>query len=145
MKHSFRQIEFKSINWIQSIALRYEILRKPLSLMFNSEELFKESQERVFGVFIGELLVSTANCVLLDNCVKARQFATLGEYQNLGIGTYLISNIEKEIQNMGVARIEMNARKESLNFYLKIGYSTIGTEFIEVGIPHYKIYKNFSS
>jgi len=145
VKHSFRQIEFKSINWIQSIALRYEILRKPLSLMFNSEELFKESQERVFGVFIGELLVSTANCVLLDNCVKARQVATLGEYQNLGIGTYLISNIEKEIQNMGVARIEMNARKESLNFYLKIGYSTIGTEFIEVGIPHYKIYKNFSS
>ena len=145
MKHSFRHLEFKSINWIQSIALRYEILRKPLSLKFNSEELFKESQERVFGVFIGELLVSTANCVILDNCVKVRQVATLGEYQNLGIGTYLISNIEKEIQNMGVARIEMNARKESLNFYLKIGYSTIGTEFIEVGIPHYKIYKNFSS
>lgn len=145
MKHSFRKIEFKSVEWIQSVALRYEILRKPLNLKFNSEELFKEFQEIVFGVFIGELLVSTANCVLLGNCVKIRQVATLTEYQNLGIGTYLISSIEKELQNLGIYRIEMNARKASLDFYLKMGYCKNGNEFIEVGIPHYKIYKNFSS
>ncbi len=145
MKHNFKEIEFKSNDWIQSVALRYEILRKPLNLHLNSLDLFKETDERVFGIFMGEFLISTANCVLLGNCVKIRQVATHDKYQSLGIGTSLITNIEKKIQNMGIFRIEMNARKTSLDFYLKLGYSTIGNEFIEVGIPHYKIYKDFSS
>lgn len=145
MNHKLKQINFMSIDWFQSVALRYELLRKPLGLEFTPQELFGEKQEIVFGVFKGDLLVSTANCILSEKCVKIRQVATRYDFQRLGVGMFLINGIEAYFFNNGIVRIEMNARKSSLDFYKKIGYLTTGNEFFEVGIPHLKIYKTFLS
>jgi predicted GNAT family N-acyltransferase len=41
----------------------------------------------------------------------------------------------------GIHYIELHARKSVVNFYIKLGYSMIVEEFIEVGIPHYKMFK----
>lgn len=134
-----------SIDWFQSVALRYDVLRKPLGLRFIPQDLIGEKQERVFGIFIYDLLVSTANCVVSVNSVKVRQVATRSDFQNLSIGTLLVQNIEEKMSGEGIANIEMHARKVSLNFYKKMGYSIVGDEFSEVGIPHFKINKDFSS
>lgn len=145
MKHNFKEIAFMSIDWYQSVALRYDVLRKPLGLKFQSQELLGEIKERVFGFFVGDLLVCTANCQISDNTVKVRQVATRNDFQNLGIGSLLIRKIEEKLSCEGITRIEMHARKVSLNFYKKLGYSVTGDEFLEVKIPHFKIYKSILS
>jgi len=35
----------------------------------------------------------------------------------------------------------MHARKTAIGFYEKSGYSVIGDEFTEVGIPHFEMVK----
>ena len=46
-----KQIDHSSEEYDQMVQLRYEILRKPLKLSFNKEELEKEKHDILIGAF----------------------------------------------------------------------------------------------
>jgi predicted GNAT family N-acyltransferase len=41
----------------------------------------------------------------------------------------------------GVKLMHCNARKTAVPFYLQLGFETVGEEFEEVGIPHFRMQK----
>ena len=49
---------------------------------------------------------------------------------------------EQEARATGIKKIEFHARKTAVKFYQKLGYHLEGEEFLEVGIPHFKMEKN---
>jgi predicted GNAT family N-acyltransferase len=44
---------------------------------------------------------------------------------------------------MGKEKMILHARDSALDFYLSLGYSIVGDQFEEVGIPHHRMEKSF--
>lgn len=137
------QIEFGTHDYWALVRLREIELRLPLGLRFSIEELSKES---------GELFIVLKNCdgqILATNQfapegnkVKIRQVATRRNDQNKGYGKRLYLGSEAILKSQGYDGIYCHARKSAIDFYRKLGFEVYSDEFIEVGIPHFKMRKN---
>ncbi|MEY3946258.1 MAG: hypothetical protein RJB03_964 [Bacteroidota bacterium] len=140
---ALRFIDYGSPEYQEMIALRMEILRKPLGLSFNEEDLAKEKDDILLGAFEDDQLV--ACCILTkvstETC-KLRQMAVHEKMQRNGIGAALMHFAENVARDAGFKSMIMNARKTAQGFYEKLGYKADGNEFIEVTIPHYEMRKN---
>ena len=140
---ALRFIDHGSPAYKEMVALRTEILRKPLGLTFSEEDLAKEKDDILLGAFEDDQLV--ACCILTrisaDTC-KLRQMAVHQKMQRNGIGAALLHFAENVARDAGFKNMIMNARKTAQGFYEKLGYKADGQEFIEVTIPHYEMRKN---
>lgn len=130
-------LPFGSKEQIQSIGLRYEVLRKPLGLFFNAEDLKAEQHEQHLGIVEGETVVA---CMILKpagaGLVKMRQVAVAEKKTKKGYGKMLVQFGEMWCRQNGITRIELHARETAVPFYLQLGYSIDKEPFTEVGLPH---------
>ena len=134
-------LEWGSKLQIQSIGLRYEVLRKPLDLFFSPEELLSETKQIHVGMVAGERVLAVLLLKILDgNVAKMRQVAVAESCNGRGLGKQLVRFSEEICREKQVKRIELHARISAVNFYLSLGYRTQGQEFEEVGIPHMAMY-----
>jgi predicted GNAT family N-acyltransferase len=62
--------------------------------------------------------------------------------QGVGIGMKLMEYAEEVAINHGCTSVILHARKTVMSWYESLNYEIIGDEFMEVGIPHYKMIKN---
>ncbi len=129
-----------------SIDLRYKILREPLGLKFDKDSLEKETNCLHFGVF-GECYNILACLYLVPEKegLHLKQMAVDTPFQRKGLGKKLIDDVENTMLCLGFDSIFMHARKTAIGFYEKLGYTKIGEEFEEVGIPHYKMLKKITA
>lgn len=139
---SLQIIEHNSAQYQQMVALRYEVLRKPLGLQFTDEQLQQESNCLLLGLFeAGEI---QACCILMpvetDN-FQLKQMAVSPNQQGQGLGALLMQFAENQARVHSKSKIILHARKTALEFYKKCGYSVVGNEFEEVGIPHFVMEK----
>ncbi len=135
---ALKQLVHGSPEYRQMIQLRYEILRKPLGLDFNEEDLEKEKDDILIGVFDDDEM--QACCVLTKtdaHTVRLRQMAVSKKLQGKGIGATLMNFAENLARDYGFKKLTMHARKVAMGFYEKQGYKVVGDEFMEVTIPHY--------
>ena len=64
-------------------------------------------------------------------------------YQNSGIGSSLLSELEKRVRTRGAAYIVLNSRESAIGFYQKNGYRVIGEAGTLFGsIKHFKMRKD---
>ncbi|MDX5319618.1 MAG: GNAT family N-acetyltransferase [Bacteroidota bacterium] len=139
-------VQFDSPEYHETVELREKILRKPLGLKFDAEELKAEgNQFHIAGSIDGKIVGCMCLVPLDAKKLKMRQVAVDDSMQGQGIGTRLVSFAEEFAIKKGFCCIELHARKVSKAFYDDLAYSTIGEEFTEVGIPHYKMEKNWCS
>jgi len=138
----FSTIEYGSKNHRDEIALRYEILRKPLGLQFTEEQLAAEKDEVHWGAFLIDKLVG---CLLLkdmgDSVTQMRAVAVSQKYQGCGIGAALVRRAEQDAWERGYRKIVLDGRETALQFYKKLGYVQEGDVYIRVGLPHWKMSK----
>ena len=130
-------IDYGSKEYDIMVELRYQILRKPLGLEFSKEELAKESEDMLIGVFEDDDMIGC--CMLTktdDTTVRLRQMAVRDGIQGKGIGKALMQFAENLARDRGNQTITMHARKSAIGFYEKMGYKTLGDEFEEVTVPH---------
>jgi predicted GNAT family N-acyltransferase len=140
---SVNEIAFNSKEQKQSVELRYRVLREPLGLQFNPEDLEKEFADFHIAAFhnqqvVGILLLLPA---LDSKAIKMRQVAVDFEYQNLGVGKKMVQFAEVFALQKGFESMVLHARETAVPFYLSAGYTISGEPFTEVGIPHKKMIK----
>lgn len=141
-----RLVEFQSPEYLDTVALRDKILRQPLGLAFNQEELDAEGNQFHVAAYIDDQIVGCMALLPIDDKhLKMRQVAVDDGHQGQGIGTRLVSYAEEFSIKKGFCCIELHARKTSKQFYDDLAYTTISDEFTEVGIPHVKMEKNWCS
>ncbi|MBI1222742.1 MAG: GNAT family N-acetyltransferase [Bacteroidetes bacterium] len=141
-----RLVDFESPEYTETVDLRSRILREPLGLKFSEEELKNEGNQYHVAAFLNGRIVACMALVPLDNkTLKMRQVAVDTEQQGQGIGTRLVSFAEEFAIKKGFCCIELHARNVSKQFYDDLAYTTIGEEFTEIGIPHFKMEKNWCS
>ena len=131
-------IDHGSVEYQQMVKLRNDILRKPLGLGFNEQELKEEKDNMLIGAFEDDDMLGC--CMLVEEnpeTVRLRQMAVLNDLQGKGVGRALMSFAENIARDRGYKRLIMHARKNAIGFYEKMGYNVAGDEFTEVTIPHY--------
>jgi predicted GNAT family N-acyltransferase len=142
MEKEVRIFEYGSVEYDKALSLRYEVLRKPLQLLFTEAELQKDREDIHFGLFDGEKILA---CLILtkgDNRrIKMRQVAVDHNLQGQGLGKELSEAAENYAREKGFDIVFCNARKVAVPFYEKMGYKIVSDEFTEVNIPHYTMEK----
>ena len=140
-----RQIDFNSGEYKQMIHLREEILRKPLHLTFEADELDNEINDILIGAFDEEKMLGCCILSRVDTrVVRLRQMAVQNNLQGKGIGASMMNFAENLARDSGYKKLIMHARKTAVGFYEKLGYKVSGHEFIEVSLPHYIMSKKLS-
>jgi len=124
------------------VKLRLDMLRKPLGLNFDKEELEKEKDDILMGAFEDDRILGCCLLTRIDEkSIRLRQMAVPNNLQGRGIGRALMIFAENIARDMGYKSLIMHARTTAVGFYEKLGYSTDGNEFEEVTIPHYVMEK----
>ena len=137
-----KQIDHGTQEYDKMIKLRDEILRKPLKLSFDNEELEKEKDDILIGAFEEDKILGCCMLKKIDkHTVRLRQMAVANNLQGKGIGATMMNYAENVARDAGYKRIIMHARKTAIGFYEKLGYTLSGHEFIEVSIPHFVMEK----
>ena len=135
------QINTAHADYVKELELRDEVLRKPIGLSIYDEKLDEAGDVHLLA-YSGDAVVG---CLILtavgEGEVKMRQVAVKEKFRGQGVGHMLVEFSEKTAKDMGYTKIVLNARKESIGFYLKAGYQCCSDEFLEVGIPHRKMCK----
>ncbi len=130
-------IEHGSVAYEESIALRYQVLRKPLGLSYDPAELAGEKDSFHLALRKGAVLVA---CLVLkpldERCIKMRQLAVRESSQGKGVGRELVNYAESFAKGRGYVEIVLHARETARGFYWKLGYEAEGNSFAEVGLPH---------
>ncbi len=135
-------IDHGSKEYRQMLKLREEILRRPLGLGFDPNELEEEKEHMLIGAFEDEEMLGC--CMLVKerpDTVRLRQMAVLNDLQGKGIGRALMNFAENLARDAGYKVLSMHARKHAIGFYEKMGYKVAGDEFTEITIPHYVMEK----
>lgn len=133
---------WRSQEYIQTLALRYEVLRKPLGLMFDPMVFQLEHADIHVSAKVADWVVG---CLILSphgKSLKMRQVAVSDEWQRQGIGAKMVVFAESLAKKSGFFEMVLNARDSAIPFYLSLGYEIVGSGFEEVGIPHHTMRKN---
>ena len=140
-----RVVEYLSFEHKQTISLRNRLLREPIGLVYSDQDLEDEKHSVHVAYFAdnGDVIGACFYLPYADDTIKLRQMAVDSTIQKQGVGRKLIAFVQEEAQSAGYNKIYLHARKEALGFYKKLGFKVIGEEFIEVGIPHYEMLKEF--
>jgi ribosomal protein S18 acetylase RimI-like enzyme len=140
---AIKLIDHGSADYSQMISLRQILLRRPLGLTLNDNELKAEKNDILIGCFDDDKL---EGCCLLTKTgtgiLRLRQMAVISGLQGKGIGRALLQFAENIARDMGYKKITMHARKTAAGFYERLGYKITSEEFEEVSIPHYFMEKN---
>lgn len=136
-------IDYDSEQYLESVELRQAVLRTPLGLKFTKENMVNDANELHLAATDGNSILGILLLrPLSDEVVKMRQVAVASNLQGQGIGKKMVAYSEELTKSMGFKQIELNARKVSLDFYLSQNYHQVGEQFLEIGIPHFKMIKN---
>ncbi len=135
-------IDSSSPKYAQVWELREEILRKPLGMSLKNEDL---RLDHIDFIMIAEHKQKVIGCLMLHhkntNDIQLRQMAVYEEFQGKGVGRMLVEAAEKFAFEKGYHKMILHARKVAVGFYKSLGYSVSGSEFFEVGIPHFMMEK----
>ena len=136
-------IKYHSPEYQEMLSLRYRILREPWGLKFSKEDLQQEKDDvfivcREGGYIIGCCILTR----LSDTVIKLRQMAVDNRWQGKNKGRQIVHFAEQYTSGHGYATINLHARKTAMEFYAKCGYTVSGDEFLELGIPHFFMFKH---
>jgi dihydrofolate reductase/predicted GNAT family N-acyltransferase len=140
-KIHFKIIDYGSDDYKKAVALREEILRKPLGLFFTKEELEMEKKHVHIAGFLGQEMCATAVLVPDGDEMKMQRVALKASFQGKGIGSSLMRFCEEYAIKHGFKSIYCHARGTAVQFYQKNQYALEGEPFDEDGIPHRKMRK----
>jgi len=139
-------IDFGTPEFDEALKLRHEVLRKPLNLEFNPEDIAREYDSFHIGCYTqaGELMAVLTLKPIDSKIIKMRQVAVDPHSQSKGLGTFLVQESEKFAALKGFEKIELHARDTAIEFYKKSGYIPMGEIFKEVGIDHLFMFKKLT-
>lgn len=114
------------------LAIRYEVLRKPLGMEMQPKDTATDSQDYHLALLDGEKPIG---CLLLrplsETEVELRQLSILEGYRGRHLGEKLVRYAEIFAKESRFHKMQMRARRNVQGFYDKLGYENRETEFAD--------------
>ncbi len=86
--------------------------------------------------YSGDTPVGTARILIEGDTGKIGRVAVLADRRGTGLGKGLIKASLDELRSLGIARAKLGAQTHAIGFYEDLGFSPIGAEYMDAGIPH---------
>ena len=96
---------------------------------------FDGLDDNAVQVLVGEQGQYVGTGRMLDDGHIGR-IAILPEARGQGLGAKVVQALVAEAIRLGYPGVYLNAQTHALAFYFKLGFSLLGDEFMEAGIPH---------
>lgn len=139
---TIQQVFVGTSEYRQVYELRNELLRKPLGLSLDNEDLGQDEHDIILAAFGAD---DIAGCLMLthkdNDTVKFRQMAVAQQMQGQGIGRMLLLEAQRICTEKQYRKVVLHARATAAEFYARMGYTITSGLFTEVGIPHYVMEK----
>lgn len=127
------------------VALRHDVLRRPLGRTFTRAELEAERGSVHVGAWEGDALAGCLVLLPLDaGRVRMRQVAVREDRQGRGVGRALVDFAETWARGQGFEVMVLHARAGAVGFYEALDYQKQGGMFEEVDLPHWQMTKALS-
>lgn len=75
--------------------------------------------------------------------LKLERLAILKRYRHQGLGSELVYTAIAYAREQGYQQMSLNAQIQTVGFYQRLGFQSIGDSFEEAGIPHLKMRQSF--
>jgi len=126
----------------QGVALREQILRKPLGLSVSDEELAEDAMRQHFCAVEFGVVIGTVSLRPLDEAtLHLKQMAVSEARRDSQFGARLLAHAEAWGAGAGFDLMIAHARVGAEGFYFKHGYAQEGEPFEEHTIPHVRVIK----
>lgn len=143
---TFREIPYGSADYRREVDLRFDVLRRQLAPGAADDNYDAEAGYLHFGLFDEDALLACCFVVPMENRQgRLRQMAVRADRQKTGLGRELMGRVETALAEQGYQRIILHAREVAKGFYARVGYEVTSDEFLEVGLPHFRMEKALSS
>jgi len=83
--------------------------------------------------------IGTARLLLHGDRAHIGRMAVLKAWRRRGVGTALLECLLTEAQRHGASSALLNAQTYAAPFYARAGFTREGVEFLDAGIPHYRM------
>ena len=117
--------------------IRREVFIKEQKISEKIEMDDKRVKATYFLALYKDVFVGTARYRQTNLGIKLERFAVLKSFRNLGIGKELVIYILNSIRNENY--IYLHAQESVINFYSRLGFKRIGSQFYEAEILHQKM------
>lgn len=127
-----REVAFGSDLYRALLAIRDEVLRKPIGMVLRDKDIATDHEEFHLAAFDGGKAVG---CVLLKplgtDTMQLRQMAVRDSHRGRNIGAMLVGFAESFARGKGFCVMETRARRTAEGFYEKLGYQSREHEFAD--------------
>ena len=140
---AMREVPYNSEQYQQMLIFRNMYMRIPIGMSLFDENLSGEVYDHHIGVYHKDELIGV--CIITPvnkTTARMRQVVIAPEYRNRGIGRMMMLFAEERTAALGLSRLILDSRLSALRFYEKLGYRRVGSQFMEVGLPHYMMEKS---
>lgn len=87
--------------------------------------------------------VGTGRVRVVEGVGKLERICILKEYRKYGLGKVIIEALERIVGESGVSSVKLHGQVQAQGFYTKLGYDASSAVFLEDGIPHILMVKEF--
>jgi len=87
--------------------------------------------------------IGTARLLLHGNRAHIGRMAVLQAWRKQGVGSALLECVIAEALRCGASTAFLNAQTTAVAFYERAGFTREGVEFLDAGIPHYRMARSF--
>lgn len=126
--------KIKQITTAEALPIRHKVMWPKKSRTY--VELPNDKDARHFGLYVKGEIASIISLFTQNNEVQFRKFATLVEFQGLGYGTILLTEIIAVLQKEGITKLWCNARVEKSKFYERFNLKSTDKKFVKGGIDY---------
>ena len=118
--------------------LLWEMLRKPLGMSMDSlADSIEEESFHLMGIDEeGNVIASGRVHFNTSDEAQIRYMAVDDNFKRQGIGSEIVTELEKYALSKKAVTITLNARENAISFYLSLGYSEVCPYQSDTGIPH---------
>jgi len=137
--HLFTVLE---VSWQQS-QLALQAIRKTVFIIEQNvpEELEWDGLDaQCLHVLTVDLQGQPIGCARLLADGHIGRMAVLKEWRGRGVGTALLQALLDIARSLSHPEVFLNAQTYAVGFYEKYGFERLGDEFLDAGIPHFKMH-----
>ena len=142
--YSVETVAFGTNRYNQTLLLRDRVMRKPLGLSIQNDDLSFEKHATILAVFDTDTLLGMGVLDFIDETTASICFLCVDtSLQKGGIGRAIVEDMEKRALQHGVKKICLEARITAKDFYDKLGYQEYGDIYLlkKAPIEHIKMEK----
>lgn len=132
-------------DYLKSVTIRSIVFMDEQNISFYDEFDEHDLKSSHFLITVDGEPAGTARMRSIGGYAKFERLAVRKEYRKLGLGKGILTHVLKHIDNLGHQKTLINAQTYLIKFYEGFGFVREGKEFMDAGLPHYRMTRTTDS